>query len=271
MESVSRFIIYLLIALTIISCNVSEVETELEIPYKGNFFVLHGFIDQYEGVRLIVQKTLPHSCTNCSDSVSNAVVSLFENGTYLFDLNTDDGYWYHSPSTFLPAMGNVYQIKAQSDKIPTAISSSVGLMQRVSIDTAYIESDDNPFRLKINYRFCDIPDERNHYIVRIVSGDDDKYMLNNLFLYNSIIGDEVAQNGIIEGEKIYYCNGETDKVKVILYHLSQSLVQYIYSRNENFYSENDPFNEYPVPVFTNISNGYGVLGAYATDVYTISF
>lgn len=271
MESVFRYIVCLLIALTIISCNVAEIETELDIPYNGDFFVLHGFIDQSKGVRLIVQKTLPHSCTNCSDSVSNAVVSLYENGAYLLDLSTDDGYWYYSPLSFVPDMGNEYQIKTDANNMLTAISSSVNLMQSVPIDTAYIETDDNPYHLKINYRFNDIPNERNHYIARIVSGDDDKYILNNLFLYNSIIGDEVAQNGIIEGKLIYYLNDEADEVKVILYHLSPSLVQYIYSREENFYSEDDPFSEYPIPVLTNISNGYGFWWAYATDVYTISF
>lgn len=271
MESVFRFIIYLLIVLTTLSCNVAEIETELDIPYKGDLFVLHGYIDQGEGVGLFVQKTIPHSCTNCNDSVSNAVVSLYENGAYLFDLNTDDGYWYYSQSSFLPVIGNEYQIKTQADKMPTAISSSVGLIQNVAIDTAYIETSDNPYRVKINYRFDDIPNERNHYLARVVAEDAERYMLNNHSTFNLLIGDEVAKNGTIEGELIYYLNDEHDEVTVILYHLSPSLVQYIYSREENFFTEDDPFSEYPVPVFSNISNGYGYWGAFATDRYTIRF
>lgn len=270
MESIFRYIIYLVIVLTAVSCNVSEIETELDIPYRGDFLVLHGFICQDEGVRLFLQKTVPHSSTDYSDSVSNAVVSLYENGTYLIDLNTDDGYWYYSPSSFSPSIEKEYYIKAEADKIPTAVSSSVSLMQIVSIDTAYIEATENPYRLKIRYRFSDIPNERNHYIVRIISGNEDGFMWNKHSIFNKVIGDEVANNGEIEGEAIYFLDGDHEEVKVMLYHLSPYLVQYIFSREENFFSEDDPFSEYPIPVFSNISKGYGFFGSYATDTYIIS-
>jgi len=271
MESIFRYVIYLLLTLTTLSCNVSEIETELDIPYKGDFLLLHGFISHGEGVRLFLQKTVPHSCKDCSDSISNAVVSLYENGVYLFDLNTDDGYWYYSPSSFSPSLGYEYYIKAEADKMPTAISSVVNLMKIIPIDTAYIEATENPYRLKIRYRFSDIPHERNHYIIRVISGNEDGFMWNKHSMFNKVIGDEVANYGKIEGETIYFLDDDHDEVKVMLYHLSPQLVQYIFSREENFFSEDDPFSEYPVPVFSNISNGYGFWGSYAKDTYTISF
>ena len=273
MESIFRYIIYLLIVLTAVSCNVSEIETELDIPYKGDFLVLHGFICQDEGVRLFLQKTVPHSCATCSDSVSNAVVSLYENETYLFDLNTDDGYWYHSPSSFSPSIGNEYYIKAEAYKIPTAVTSSVSLMQMVSIDTAYIEATENRYRKKIRYRFSDIPNEQNYYMVQVISGNgnEDRFMWDKFSVFNKVIGDEVANNGIIEGETIHFVGDDDHDVELILYHLSPQLVQYIFSREENFFSEDDPFSEYPVPVFNNINKGYGFFGSYASSVYTIRF
>lgn len=269
MESIFRFIIYLLLTLTTLSCNVSEIETELNIPYKGDFLILHGFICQSEGVSLILQKTVAHSCTKCSDSVSNAVVSLFENGVYLFDLNTNDGYKYHSPLTFSPTMGNEYHIKAEADNMPTAISSPVELMQIVPIDTAYIEATENPYRMKIRYSFADIPLERNHYFASVLSVDEDSLMWDKHNVFNSVVGDEVSKNGNIEGELSYFLDSDFNEAKVRLYHLSPSLVQYLYSRVENFYSEDDPFMEYPIPVFSNISNGYGFFGSYTKDTYTI--
>jgi hypothetical protein len=65
-------------------------------------------------------------------------------------------------------------------------------------------------------------------------------------------------------------DGDHEEVKVMLYHLSPHLVQYIFSREENFFSEDDPFSEYPIPVFSNIRKGYGFFGSYATDTYIIS-
>lgn len=271
MESTFRYLVYLLFVLTTLSCNVSEVETELDIPYKGDFLVFHGFINQAEGVRLVLQKTVAHSCTTCSDSVSNAVVSLYENGAYLFGLNTYDGYWYYSPSSFSPVMGNKYQIKAEADNMPTAISSSLQLMKKVSVDTAYVKTTDNLYKIKVHYRFTDIPDERNHYMVRVVSAGEDGCLWDKNLLYNKVIGDEVAKNGVIEGESIYFLNDEHEEIQIVLYHISSSMVQYIYSLEDNFFSEDDPFSEYPVPVYNNISNGYGFLGAFASDSYAISF
>jgi hypothetical protein len=269
MASIFKFFICVLLTLTTFSCNISEIETELDIPYKADFLVLHGFICQGEGIRLILQKTVPHSCNDCSDSVSNAVVSLYENGAYLFDLNTDDGYWYYSPLSFSPNVGSQYHIKAEADKMVTAISSAVNIMQKVPIDTAYIEATENPYKVKVHYRFTDIPFERNQYLVRILADGEDEFMWGDPFNFDKVIGDEVSINGNIEGVSILFFNSDLDEISVLLYHLSPLLVQYLYSRQANMFSEEDPFIEYPVPVFSNISNGYGFFESYSKDTYII--
>lgn len=271
MESHFKSFICVLLSLTTFSCNISEIETELPIPYRGDFLVLHGFICQGEGVRLILQKTVPHSCNECSNKVSNGVVSLYENGTYLFDLNTDDGYLYNSPSSFSPTVGSQYHVKAEADGMACAISSTVSPMQIVSVDTAYISTTETPYKVKVHYCFTDIPFERNQYIVRILAGDEDEFMWGTPNMFDNVIGDEVSNNGIIEGVLIFILNSNLDEIKVMLYHLSSPLVQYLYSRQQNMFSEEDPFGEYPVPVLCNISNGYGFFGSYAKDTYTIRF
>lgn len=271
MASIFKYIIIVLFLVTAFSCNVSEIETEIEIPYQGDFLVVHGFISQDDGVYLTLQKTKPHKCRNCSDGVSNAVVSLYEDGVYLLDLQTGDGYFYFSPDWFIPVLGKKYHIKAEADKIQTAVSSSVSLMQVVPIDTAYVEVTENPYRMKICFSFFDISNERNHYIVKVFSGNEHGFKWNKHFLYNKAIGDEVAIYGKIEGETIHFRDNDDATVWFVLYHLSPQLVQFIYSREENFYSEDDPFAEYPVPVYNNISNGYGFFGSYEKDIYVITF
>jgi len=271
MASIFKLLIYLLLIVTTISCDVSERETELDIPYKGDFLVLNGFISQGEGIRLVVQKTVSHSCRNCSDSVSNAVVSLYENGVYQFDLITDDGYNYYSPSSFSPSIDKEYHIKAEADKMPTAISSLVKLMPIVSIDTAYLETTENPYKMKAHYSFIDIQLERNQYIASISSGEEDGIFWCDHASFDFVIGDEVAKDGHLEGELIYFLDSEHGEANIILRHLSPPLAQYLYSRNENFFSEDDPFGEYPIPVYSNISNGYGFFGSYAKDRYNIRF
>ena len=58
-------------------------------------------------------------------------------------------------------------------------------------------------------------------------------------------------------------------VDIRLHSISESYYKYLKTRQKHYETKEDPF-AVPVIVYTNVEGGTGFLGAYSSDVYTIT-
>ena len=117
---------------------VNSCQLEQEFEYKDKFpesqLVVDAFLHE-NGVYGEIRKTLSPLDINSPDSVSEANISLYENGIFLFDLLKNDSYLYLSPKSFIPRKDKTYHITAQAQAFETIQSSTQSLTQKVLIDT----------------------------------------------------------------------------------------------------------------------------------------
>ncbi len=236
--------------------------------------------------------------------VQNATVELFENGTKLGNLNFKDGL-YVLPYTV--KNGRSYNLKASKEGFDdvTAVTS---ISSPISNTKVTIEELDNN-SLNSNVLLTDIVNEDNYYQVTMKWGEftDDSAIINGEFYYEPWLNTyscsndfiiEYPQSDLLEGSSCgdrflfsdanfknnsynfktftyagsYYPNQEGYKTRVIIEVSSLNYDFYNYYITKSIFQNNlgNPFAE-PVPVYSNIENGYGIFGSSSTVADTTIF
>jgi len=272
----------LLISLLFIvySCD-TETLIEFEYPVYENKLVVQGFISNKEGAIVTVNKSLP-PLTHFSDSVDIAVkgasVQLYADNKPAFFLNEIEQGKFLSPDTFIPKLNIAYYIEASALGYDLVKSSIQYLPSPVSVDSAFVFEEGFFHILKIKY--CDPDLNKNFYYYRrhiFYNGDKEAEEYFNssnnyypLFHPANVIYDEAFNGNCYSFQDqvyiTYWKNDnfsiKADSVMIKLYSLSHDLVAYLESLDEFEFAKDDMWQENPIFIYTNINDGYGILGTY---------
>ena len=249
---------YLALCYFLVACEVSERKTEMAAPYRGDFLLINGYLKADGQLTVYVQKTVPHGCSSCSDTI-NAEVFLYENDTLKFRLIRKDAYRFEAPIPFEPHPDNWYQIKVFAQGLDSAMSQKLHVVNNIIVDTVYISQINN--KLILNYRLIDVYADNSYYVVKAFDNDT----IKTKFYFNEIEY-RTSHTSILKGS-IYI-----DSMKKVLkvYKLSAEIYKYVKSIHEYDGSNSDPFEERPSLIYSNIIGGYGIFGTYAETTFYFS-
>ncbi len=234
--------------------------------------------------------------------VNGATVKLYEDGNFLFDLTgTDNGYYRHEG--FYPQKGKEYTVTAtykgyEKIEASTIIPSEVPI---ISFDTsATFDYYEYGYDLKVHavIKYKDPPGVRNFYVLSCRAYGmmfEETYGWYNQdlwvpetskMLFDNDYGDILWNDEYTDGKEVtldvgflyWYMDelstNETDTTRFVFYFKNITEDYYTYLKSVNIYYEtggaDNPFVE-PVVIFSNVENGYGILGGYGEDTARFDF
>ncbi len=265
-----------LIITGLFSCDL-EKEIEYDPVYDGGKIIIHGFISQNEGVRVIVRKSVPVNRTTENDIISDAQVLLFGDGTFNLNLTeVEPGYFVSPPESKL-ATGVAYMIRVVTDKNGEAESSTQLLLPEVILDSLIYEKSTQLTKSgKLKYYFKDPLASVNFYSFSYKEFDHNDligtFPYNNEFIMPYI--SDIAFNGTLWSEDMFYyppSNRDTITITGRLYNISPEYMKFLESMDDYEYTRGDPFFDHTSPVFSNIKNGYGIFGSYTFSEKSLTY
>jgi hypothetical protein len=237
--------------------------------------------------------------------VNDAKVKLFENETYVADL-VNIGYGYYINPDYYPQTGKEYRVEA-SYKNYKSINSTAVIPTPVEItdfDTTQIFSTD-PYSggKNIEYigiiKYNDPPNIKNFYQLSCrlsVTDEDGKTYWNEQSIW-SLENDYQFFDAHYKGTLAWddkYIDGKETTIRFSFYSIYnykelrvrntqtihfefylKSITEdyFTYIKTANLFWESgggeDPFAE-PVVIYSNIENGYGIFGGYASDTAVLN-
>lgn len=255
---------YILIALIFFSCEEYTDEIDYKTIYNGDKIIVHGFISPQTGVQVIIKKSVPPNNLNASDTVNNAVITLYQNGTKLCELNKKSSYLFTSDSNLTIDSNSNYYIKAKADNLETILSCSQPIFEPVKIDSMRLIIDTNSYNSHIAVSFYDKKEFGETYYLKLLNyknGVIDTSSYREIFNPFGIIENTTKGVNTICEQTDYHT--EFDSIRVELYTLSPDLGLFLKSEQNYDDSKDDPFYEITYPVYSNITNGYGVFASYS--------
>jgi hypothetical protein len=235
--------------------------------------------------------------------VENAVIKLFENDTKLGEFSFSNGlYWY----AYQVKNNKTYRIEANKESFDD-VTAKTTVSSPADILDISAEKLDNSLNARVN--IFDIKDKDNYYRVSmkygdftndsaIVNGPDyfepwlNSYACCNDFIIEHpqndllsgsncndqfLFSDETFKNGIHDlklftPQNNWYSPIEGYQTKVIIEFSSLNYDYYTYFITRSIFQNNlgNPFAE-PVPVYSNIEGGFGILGSEVIVRDTIIF
>lgn len=280
----------LLIQILVVCLFANSCQIDKEFEYNDKFpkstLVIYAFLNE-KGIKVEVRKTVPPLDIYSSDSVPNAKISLYETGVYLFDLQKVDLYNYISPETFTTQRNKEYYITASAEGFKQVQSDAQKLPDKVLIDNLKYKlyaGEANDYTITY-IRFTDPTNDNNAYYVSSKIFFNNEWNLTSEFIDPfGTINDKDFNGQIYTKEKelnlrIYdydYEHGtdtiyKADSARIYLYSLSPNFLTYMESFSKYDISYRSPEYEQPFQVFSNIDNGYGIIGAYCVDSCTLVF
>lgn len=223
-------------------------------------------------------------------------IKLFSNNTFVESLVWENGV-YVSATTSQPNVS--YQIEWKKDG--NEITSSDYTPELTLIESASYRDSVGIDEFGDNYSECtlvfsDNPNQTNYYVISLLIYYKTKEEIityrTNVFSSDPIVNAEgldefepvdlVFSDELING-KTYelklnyfpYWEAANNKYSLIVKFRSVSANYYKYSKSllkHRFYQESSIWNSFgsPVPMFTNIQDGYGIFAGYAMDIDTIT-
>ncbi len=230
--------------------------------------------------------------------VDDATVKFYQNGEYLFDLESQDTGYY--VKNFYPQTGKKYFITVSATgyddvSAETVVPDAVKIEKIDTSSTVYEEFGTKYLNLKADLTYNDPENEDNFYMLtgkyHLTNGSDINYedVLDLMVpegeaeLFDKSYGALLWTDKFTNGQEVtvhftYYqwylmkaAGKDNLNVTFTFYLKSLSKDYYIYLKSLNLYNENfgdDPFME-PVIIHSNVKNGYGIFGAFNTDSIVI--
>ncbi|MBL4651746.1 MAG: DUF4249 domain-containing protein [Flavobacteriales bacterium] len=290
-----RVFLYIVTTLILVSC-------QKEIEFKGDDaeiqMVLNGSIVAGENasIQVSMSKSILEDPTDYQP-IENATVALLNLTDNTTESLTHTELGNYSTTNTLIEEGKEYQLSVEQSSF-----SSVSATQTIPYVTPIINVDTNTGThfgedyFDININFYDEPTTSNYYEVRLLSGfysykiDTTTWEVDSVLEYGSLwfnSFDPIFENKGRGGDKLlisdevltssnYTLNISIEdynrpvggSITIMLNSVSEAYYQYFESadmqREKAFFSTSEG-----VPVYSNTSNGYGVLGSYNTDTKTI--
>jgi len=259
---------YISFSILLFSCEIdTEIGHDYSLPNK-NYIMIHGFITGRD-IEIFVNKSFPPEKIIQDDAIISCNVKLFENGVHLFDLDKKNSNLFKSPKYFTPRLNSTYHIVVNTDRLGKATSAEQKVHSPVKIDTIYkTKIQDNENLINIVFKFQDPKGEKNYYYPRVYVYPPDEN--ESSFFKEKFYGSYAFDDKFTDGqcitkhfEKIYIY--QKDSIKVELISLSEDLYLFLESKHENYHSLGNSFTNQPIPVYTNIKNGYGIFGSFTVD------
>lgn len=234
--------------------------------------------------------------------INSATVKLFEDGEYLFDLD-NIGAGYYQKTGFYPQIGKSYRATASYGSFKpiegtTTIPDAVPIIE---FDTLMFETADeymgygteyvgiltyqdpegiaNRYQLTCKIFYSDQDSITHFYDQYISSLESDERFYDNAYgnlLWNDKLTDgqktTIRFNFYYEDNYNNIKNRNTQKAHFVFYFQSVNNEYYNYLKSLSIYDESgggdDPFSE-PVVIYSNIENGYGILGGFNEDTTSV--
>ena len=271
--------VLLAISLVLFSCEFQKT-INLEIPTPDDQLAIIAYLAP-NGHSLI---SLTQSVGIFDDSIptppTHPTCQIYEDGTLLQELTTlrEDGTFEISSNLPIKT-GHTYHLTASADGLLDIQSQNIEIPVTIPLESASI-IDTLDRNLTVSITFNDPVDQKNYYLLKI-----DKYIQGQLlpnststepFIDPAAVFSDISFDGKLHQEtrKINsygeYMNEylPVEKIQLILFSLSPSTYKYFNSLNEYESTASDPTLE-SFPVYSNIENGYGILGGLSTDTITI--
>jgi len=267
-----NWIIILFIYLFTISCNKSsDVTLKLKTPEKK--LVIHGFISQ-EKVHIEIRSTVNPVKTSSNDELNGVTVFLYANDSLLFQLVQKSIYIFESPKTFKPINGVKYKIKATATNYSNVESEEQMLPLYIAFNKPSIKIIDSnltykSYKFLLSYSFLDDKKDEAFYVVMKYNywnglKIEDTSSISRFNINPYICFNDIPFNGLMYKaseefsiDSMYQYNF-IDSIQLKLFSVSKAY--YLFSKSLLDYeiSQSSAMYEQPIPVYSNIKNGYGI-------------
>ncbi len=279
-----------------------------ELKTKETKMVLNAAISTDSTFTVNVSRTFnifEDESANNLPFIDSANVQLFENDQYLFNLD-GIGYGYYHKSGFYPQLGKQYKVTVSYGPYKE-IESVATIPQKVLIDgfdtSSVVISDgygvETEYQGEITYN--DPPDRVNYYQLSckvFIFNDDTLENVysqsiwptdeNDRFFETNAGGNLLWNDNLTNGKKVTFKFGffyqyggykatrgrNQQKLKFVFYLNSVTKAYYTYLKSIGVYWETggseNPFSE-PVVIYSNVENGYGILGGFSADTTSVYF
>ena len=253
---------------------------DVKLPEQEPILILNAVIETYKPVTVNVSKGLGILDTGKIYIIENAVVEIFQNGSFKERLTYTENGNYISNLT-IPQYGNKYKIVASAPGFTevfaeTDIPSNVKISNIIVKDSATYDFY-NLLNASVSFTLHD-PLESNFYMLEMYAFDSDlsngahpidisasdakiEFLTgykNIMFLDRSFYGKEYIIEIFFDS---FYLNDSSTMGTPVLLNVStitQEYYLYQKSVNEQFESRFNQFAD-PAPVYSNINNGLGIL------------
>ncbi len=257
--------IFLMSVLLFSSCELSK-EIDYKTIYDGDKLMLHGFISPQNGVELILKKSVAPNAVDADDKVPNASVSLLKDGVVVAKLEKRGDYHYEVQRGFEFSYESKYSIKVEADGFEDLYSSEQAIFEPIIIENLEIIRCENSScsNLLVEFTYNSGLDAGIYLkYLRYKNGEEESSTSGQeIFNPYSLETDIVNGKNIIEHQLKF---AAFDSIKVELYTMSPDLKLFFESTQNYETAKEDPFFEQPYPIFSNMTNGYGIFGSYSVS------
>ncbi|REE05663.1 DUF4249 family protein [Marinoscillum furvescens] len=267
-----------------------EKEVYVEMPPHEPKLVLNGLVDESDSAfRLLITRTSPpNGQTNTALYEAGAQPAVKQNGMELVGALNEQYHWVY-PCDIKP--GDTFEVLVNDDDLPSA-SSSVSLpnpanLLKAELDGIRYDIDGYEYSA-IKFEMVDEKGVDNFYEVFLMYEETAGYE-DSVYVYRSEIGWiqspipwlEESSRGLVftdaafkDGEvslEIWYDYYHPDfKYYVGVRSVSESYYEYMRKYEIHQWNQYpDLFSGEPVPMYNNISGGYGLLAAFTSTVKKI--
>ncbi len=287
-----------------------EKVLDIDLPEGENKLVLNGFLMPDSTIKVYVgrSRNILENTVAESFQISDANVKLYKNDEFVSEMTfIGEGYYEFAEK---PEPDAIYKISAQHKDFINTATAECSMLKPTEITKFEIteetvdEAGWQYTNRKLKITFTDNPDERNFYMVALQNLTEyemydengniyyESYLENISYFYSE---DPVFESDIwkqtFEGETLHgaafsdrYIPGSSYSLEIdggFLYNPRNLVTAYIYSIDEDFYryilsyqnnsyTSDNPFAE-PVSVYSNITDGIGLLTATACDTAQVYF
>ncbi|MBN2820364.1 MAG: DUF4249 family protein [Bacteroidales bacterium] len=259
------------------SCELVK-EVDAEFNYSTKRILVNGLLTKEKGVVVYVRSTVAPDSMGAPDYVYNPLVTLYQNGEPIEVLSESaslPGCYTSTASTVIDYNSN-YAVGVEATGFEAVISENIHAVKPMKFFQSKVTMIDSIKReLYISTYFENTPDP-DYFSLRIhryVNGENQLFNPDYEGVYEAY-SDEMYEDTISFTRKIDILRDSLglvsyDSLVVELITISESYYRYLTSLSYYDESHLDPFNEYIIPVYSNIENGVGFFVSFSKTFHRV--